>query len=57
MYKLWLLLLLAVPACTPQPLPLLMPPDDAPEWDLNVGRWPGSNDLTKPPQVTSRGAN
>jgi hypothetical protein len=24
-------------------------PDDAPEWDLNVGRWPGTNDLAKVP--------
>lgn len=33
------------------------PDDSAPVWDLNPGKWPGTNDLIREPTVQPKEAN
>lgn len=44
-----LALLATLAACGQREVKFSAPPSDAPSWDLNVGRWPGTNDLIHPP--------
>lgn len=39
----------ALVACATSEVKFSAPPKDAPSWDLNVGHWPGTNDLIHPP--------
>lgn len=45
MKALFVIATLAVAACSSGPPPLNHPPKDAAVWDLNPGRWPGTNKL------------
>jgi hypothetical protein len=47
-----LLILLALAACSHEPVTFAGPPADAPSWDLNGGHWDDSNDLIHPPAQT-----
>jgi hypothetical protein len=49
-----LALLLALGACERHPPPLNEPASNAPVWDLNVGRWEGTNTLKELPTVGGR---
>ena len=44
-----LLVLLALAACSSGPAQFSKPDGDAQAWDLNPGRWPGTNDLIHQP--------
>lgn len=45
--------LLALSACAHEPPALNHPADNAPSWDLNAGRWEGTNKLVAEPTVGS----
>lgn len=45
-------LLLTVAACSSGPPKLPVPGKSATVWDLNPGRWPGTNDLVLVPGAT-----
>jgi len=49
-----IIVLLAVSACSPAPVQFSRPDKDAKVWDLNPGRWPGTNDLIHEPTLGSR---
>ena len=49
-----LCVLLALAACDMGPTKFSAPAKDAPGWDLNVGKWPGTNDLIHPPEEAAR---
>jgi hypothetical protein len=49
MKALFLLIPLAVAACSTAPSKFSSPPADAPVWNLNTGRLPGTNDLIHEP--------
>ena len=51
MKPLIVLLLLAVAACSSGPPELPTPGKHASVWDLNPGRWPGTNDLIREPSL------
>lgn len=44
-----LVVLLALAACSSGPTQFSKPAADAQAWDLNPGRWPGTNDLIHEP--------
>jgi hypothetical protein len=46
-----LLILLIVAACTSGPPKLTEPPKNAPVWDLNIGKEPGTNNLVQAPTL------
>jgi hypothetical protein len=45
------IILLAMAACSPGPVEFSKPDKDAKTWDLNPGRWPGTNDLIHEPTL------
>lgn len=47
-----ILVVLLLAGCASGPPKFSSVPNDAPVWDLNPGRWPGTNDLVKPPPET-----
>jgi hypothetical protein len=46
-----LLALIALAACSTGATKFAGPDDNAPVWDLNPGKWPGTNDLIHEPNV------
>ena len=44
-----LFVLLGLVACSSGPTQFSKPDGDAQAWDLNPGRWPGTNDLIRQP--------
>jgi hypothetical protein len=46
-----IVIVLAASACTPAPVEFSKPDKNAPTWDLNPGRWPGTNDLIHEPNL------
>ncbi len=43
--------LLVLAACTPAPVQFSKPDKNAAVWDLNPGRWPGTNHLIHEPNL------
>jgi uncharacterized lipoprotein YajG len=47
--RITLLAVLLLAGCASQPQKFSSVPEDAPSWDLNPGRWPGTNNLVSVP--------